>query len=54
MNNWQPLQIPTESVSSRLKKLLITLLAFSLYFMAPAQPLADPKTSELLKPPTAP
>ena len=32
----------------------MALLAFSLYFIAPAQPLADPKTSLFEKPPTAP
>ena len=30
------------------------VFAFSLYKNAPAQPLAEPKTSELEKPPTAP
>jgi len=46
--------MPTDKVSSRLKKLFITAFAFSLYLIAPAQPFAEPKTSELLKPPTAP
>ena len=35
-------------------KLLIDFFAFSLYKKAPAQPFADPKTSELENPPTTP
>ncbi|MNV95928.1 hypothetical protein D3C71_1908750 [compost metagenome] len=41
-------------MSGRLKKFSKAVFAFSLYKNAPAQPLADPKTSELENPPTAP
>jgi hypothetical protein len=41
-------------VSSRLKKFFKAVFAFSLYKNAPAHPFAEPKTSELEKPPTAP
>src|SRR5690606_15703877 len=50
----QPLQIPTDSVSGRAKKLSNAFFAFSLYKKAPAQPLAEPNTSEFENPPTAP
>ncbi len=54
IHNWHPLQIPTLKVSSLSKKDFSALLAFSLYKKAPAHPLADPRTSELENPPTAP
>src|SRR5690606_20125824 len=54
MNNWQPLQIPTDIVSGRAKKFSKAFFAFSLYRKAPAQPFAEPNTSELEKPPTVP
>ena len=43
-----------DRVSGRAKKSLITLLARSLYLIAPAHPFALPKTSEFENPPTAP
>ena len=54
INNWQPLQIPTDKVSGLAKKFFKAVLAFSLYLKAPAQPFALPKTSEFENPPTAP
>jgi hypothetical protein len=47
------LQTPSDRVSGRAKKLSKAFFAFSLYLKAPAHPLADPKTSEFEKPPTA-
>src|SRR5690606_37614014 len=46
--------IPTDIVSGLAKKFFKAVFAFSLYKNAPAQPLAEPSTSELENPPTAP
>ena len=46
--------MPIDRVSFLLKKSVKYFLAFLLYLNEPAQPFADPKTSELEKPPTAP
>ena len=53
INSWHPLQTPKLKVSSRLKKSLIIFFAVGLYFIVPAHPFADPKTSEFENPPTA-
>ena len=46
--------MPIDKVSFLEKKFSSAFLALSLYLNDPAHPLAEPRTSELEKPPTAP